>query len=76
MIGAHPGLLAPVLVPAVPKTIDVGVIPHWTDTELWQRERGVLIDVCGDPLDVITQIASCHQVVSSALHGIIVADAF
>ena len=72
-----PGLLAPVLVPAVPKTIDVGVIPHWTDTELWQRERnGVLIDVRDDPLDVITQIASCQEVVSSALHGIIIADAF
>ncbi len=74
-----PGLLAPQLAAASPGTINIGVIPHWTDTELWERGRcegAVLIDVRDDPLDVIAQIGSCNRIVSSALHGIIIADAF
>lgn len=74
-----PGLLAPQLASGNPGTINIGVIPHWTDTELWERERcegAVLIDVTDDPLSVISQIGSCNRVVSSALHGIIIADAF
>jgi pyruvyltransferase len=71
-----PGLLASRL--GIERTDDIalGVIPHWEDRGLVWRNRGTTIDVKGDPLTVIRQIASCKRIVSSSLHGIIVADAF
>ena len=36
----------------------------------------MLIDPTGDPLNVLRLIGSCTKVISSSLHGLIVADAF
>lgn len=36
----------------------------------------MFIDVGRDPLDVITQIASCDFIFSGSLHGLIIADSF
>jgi hypothetical protein len=81
-----PGLLASELVTPVPNSIELGVLPHWSDHELWLFEQAnalkykyavpTLIDITGDPLDVIRQIGSCRKVVTSSLHGVVVADAF
>ncbi len=83
---ADPGLLASELVTPVPNSIEIGVVPHWSDRELWLLEqtkamRGkyampTLIDPTGDPLEVIAAIGSCRKVVTSTLHGAVVADAF
>jgi hypothetical protein len=58
---------------------DVGVVPHWSDTGLIE-EAGLpgdhIIDVAADPLEVVEAIASCRRIVTSSLHGLIVADAF
>jgi pyruvyltransferase len=72
-----PGLLASLL-PGIKRTTDIelGVIPHWEDRSMVWRHRGMTIDVRAHPLEVIAKIASCKRVVSSSLHGIIVADAF
>lgn len=87
LVLGDPGLLANELT-YVSRTeqIEIGVVPHWSDTELYPKEvaaaqRGgyiqpVLIDVAGDPLEVIAQIGSCKKIVASSLHGLIVADAF
>lgn len=72
-----PGLLVSMLDGIkVSEEIPVGLVAHWEDRNLGKRWKGELIDVEGDPLEVIRQIAACKRVVSSSLHGIIVADAF
>jgi len=76
-----PGLLADELVPPQDRIYELGVVPHWSDTQLAKDERFTkydpkIIDVTQDPLKVITEIAQCKKIVSSSLHGIILADAF
>lgn len=75
-----PGLLANELVVAY-KEHNLGIVPHWSDTELEHRPefknfKPLIIRPDGDPLEVLRQIGSCRKIVSSSLHGIIVADAF
>jgi len=72
-----PGLLASKWVPQTVAKYDLGVIPHWSDQKLAQRfPYGHIIDVRRPPGEVITEIASCKRVVSSSLHGLVVADSF
>jgi pyruvyltransferase len=75
-----PGLLADELVPVVDKQYNLGIVPHWTDNELehnpiFLKFNPLIIRAYGDPQDVITQISKCKKIVSSSLHGIILADA-
>jgi len=76
-----PGLLANELVTIETKRHLLGIVPHWSDTTLAHDPRfanfhPLIIDPRGDPLDVIRAIGECHKIVSSSLHGIILADAF
>jgi pyruvyltransferase len=75
-----PGLLANELVVAH-KEHDLGLVPHWSDTDLehrpeFKKYKPLIIRPDGDPKWVLRQIGSCRKIVSSSLHGIIVADAF
>jgi hypothetical protein len=79
-----PGLLAPWLVskPA-PKKIRVGVIPHLSHqgspeiVALLSKIPGAkLINVYSPVKQVLEEIASCDFVLSSSLHGLIVADSY
>lgn len=79
-----PGLLADELVGPQEKIYDLGIVPHWQDTTLAERFQQLVkapntvkvINPGDDPLDVLRQIGSCHRIVTSSLHGAIVADAF
>lgn len=76
-----PGLLASDLIQLPYKQHNLGLVPHWSDTTLEKRKeflkfKPLIIRVSKDPLEVVRQIASCKKIVSSSLHGIIVADAF
>jgi pyruvyltransferase len=78
---ADPGLLADELVQIEDKQYDLGIIPHWTDNKLEHDPRFTkynpkIIRVGNDPLEVISEIGRCKKIVSSSLHGIILADAF
>ncbi len=78
------GILASRLLDELPeKRYDLGIIPHLCDLKdpvltqlLEQYENAVLIDVREEPLEVVRQIAQCRAVLSSSLHGLIVADSF
>jgi len=79
-----PGLLANELVGAQEKQWSIGVLPHWQDKDLVPRFQALIpdryslkvIDPQDDPLTVLRQIGACHKIVTSSLHGVIVADAF
>jgi pyruvyltransferase len=73
-----PALLANELV-QVEKRYNLGLVPHWSDRELETRFSEYnprIIRVTDDPLWVLKEIGQCRKIVSSSLHGIIVADAF
>ena len=81
-----PGLLYPMLLDETPtKKYNIGVVPHFKDAEFGRmfcsafEKSGVkvkLIDVLqDDSLNVVREIASCEKILSSSLHGLVVADA-
>lgn len=72
-----PALLVPRWIRQPQAKYNLGIIPHWSDTELHRRfSYGRLIDPRQSAQRVIEEIASCRAIISSSLHGIIVADAF
>ena len=79
-----PGLLATEIVRDVPKTEQVGIVPHHTnvDKNPYLKSLGLLHHIKiidprnNSPAEVIREIASCCYVYSQSLHGLIVADAF
>jgi len=78
------GILAPYLFSKpIPKKHAVGVIAHFHEQEhpafkrvLEAHKDSVFINLRDDPLTVVRQIAECEIVISSSLHGLIVADSF
>lgn len=83
-----PGLLYPDLCPdwrTIEKSCELAVVPHYYDQEAGRKlveflnQQGVaarFVDVSAlDPLRVIREIAAARKVLSSSLHGLIVADA-
>lgn len=65
------------------KCYDVGIIPHLCDLkdpkveellEGYTHKSVRFISVKDEPMDVIQQIARCRCILSSSLHGLIVAD--
>lgn len=79
-----PGLLvAAALGEAVARGDRVGLVPHHGQAgdPVWEgllaaRSELTLIDVAGDPAEVVRRIAACRHVISSSLHGLITADAY
>lgn len=82
-IYGDPALLLPHYYnPKVEKTYDVGVIPHYSDFKKvkthYQNESSILlIDLMTNDIEETTrQILTCKNIVSSSLHGVIVAHAY
>lgn len=81
---ADAGILASELLEEMPeKRYEAGIIPHLCDLKdpaveklLSQYENAKLINVKENPLQVVKEIAQCKYVLSSSLHGLIVADSF
>lgn len=80
-----PGLLAPLVFPeyrAALKRYAVSLVPHFIDSDhprvqrLRKMEEVHVIDVLSPVETVIEQISESKLVVSSSLHGLIMADAF
>lgn len=77
-----PGILASRFIDALPKTSKLGFVPHYTqrssrELQRWSKAAGALwIDPTGEVEDVVGKISSCESIVSSSLHGLIVADSY
>ena len=78
-----PGLLADFLLPKrQKKQFQLGIIPHYVDKhderilQLFLKNYGkiLLIDVQQNPVQVIKEIDKCSHILSSSLHGLVVAD--
>jgi pyruvyltransferase len=74
-------LLSKLYSPAIAKEHDVGIIPHYADLHTqWvadQRAAGsFIIDITKEPLKVVDEILKCRKILSSSLHGLIVADSY
>lgn len=71
------GILSDRLVNSSPDRQGLVIVPHYADPGLALRyPEGRVVDVLDDPLVVIRQIVSGKRVITSSLHGLIVADAF
>ncbi len=74
-----PAILMPWLYqPEVNKDYDIGVIRHYADrsTAMAANLSVNVIDVTGEPLKVIDEICKCKTVLSSSLHGLMIAEAY
>lgn len=79
-----PALLLPLIwAPPAGRRCAVAVVPHFaTHADFVARFAGALprhwtiVDLLGDPQTVTSEIAAADCVVSSSLHGLIVADAY
>jgi len=77
------GLFAPLLLErTVSKRYFCGIIPHIVERNCAEIEvlsstipNSTVIDFGAPPLSVLERMASCEMIVSSAMHGLIVADA-
>lgn len=85
-IYGDPAILLPLMFePHVKKTSCVGIIPHFVDTPLLTKALGnklagttnwKYIDVFADYETFIKEVLSCSRIISSSLHGLIIAEAY
>jgi pyruvyltransferase len=76
-----PGLLLPLIYqPKGPKTGEIGVLPHYVDKNAKiPLKTGVhyrMIDITAPWPEVIDNICACSMIRTSALHGVIAAEAY
>lgn len=60
------------------KEYEYGIIPHWNDKETEKNFEGrtyLRIDITAPVDDVIKNTSSCKKIISSSLHGLVLADA-
>jgi pyruvyltransferase len=74
-----PGLLAYLFSKGSYKKYQYGIVPHKSDqgdTQLssWNRSDTLIIDIGAGIQEVIDMVEQCEKVVSSTLHGLIMAD--
>ncbi|WP_321531213.1 polysaccharide pyruvyl transferase family protein [uncultured Desulfuromonas sp.] len=78
-----PGLLSDMLLVEKnhPKRYRVGIVPHYVDQKHpavieFLKQSGVsFIDIFSETMDFLEQVARCEFILSSSLHGLIIADA-
>ena len=74
------GLLASLFFRPCRKRYKLGVIPHYSQADepvfadLEKQTDIKRIDICDEPRSVVQQIGQCDYILSSSLHGLIIAD--
>ena len=76
-----PAILLPLLIDNdIAPQHEIGVVPHWSQFPDFEREirdpHVKLIDVCDSFDDVARAILSCRLVLSTSLHGVILAESY
>lgn len=78
-IYGDPALLLPTFIDEAKKTHDIGIIPHYTDYNEIKKKyptEFVINLMTSDPVKTTKEITSCRKIISSSLHGLIVANAY
>lgn len=77
------GLLSSLILKKIEKKYPLSIVPHWREMsdvqilKLLENYRNAhLVDIRKDPMEVISEIASSDAVLSSSLHGLVIADSF
>ena len=80
---ADPGLLSSKIVETCDKKYSIGIVPHYVDKDekifkemLDYYPNSKFIDVQNKPEDVIKEISQCEYIISTSLHGLIIADSY
>lgn len=75
------GLLCDAFPTASRKSFKLGIIPHFADADVRVvgqlaalGDQVTVIDVCDETLEVIRRVSECEHILSSSLHGLILAD--
>lgn len=79
-----PGLLVSRWIPQRRRRFTAGIVPHYTQRDdPWVRDLAsrlgdgcTVIDVRSSPTRTIQQIAACDIILSTSLHGVVVADSY
>lgn len=76
-----PALLLPMFIPPTrTKTYKYGIIPHYVDYNYFNENFGdkyLVVDLSSSDVETITkEITSCERILSTSLHGLIVAHAY
>lgn len=76
-----PALLSPLVYnPVVDKQYEIGVVLRWSESEWLGAKPGAgvkIIDLGSDDIEsVISQMKSCKRIITSSLHGLIIADTY
>lgn len=69
------GLLASIVWAKQPPQYDIGVVRHYVDDNEYPF-ADIIIDATEPAEEVIKKISSCRVIMSSSLHGIIIADSY
>lgn len=78
-IYGDPAMLLPLVCPALSKTTDIGIVPHYVDYDYVKQthpEYRVINVLNSDPLSVAQEISQCRFIIASSLHGLICAHAY
>ena len=76
-----PALLLPLIVsPSTTVEHIIGIIPHWSETDMfiqaYSKQYSIIDLRTRDIVPVVKEITSCQYILSTSLHGIIVAHAY
>ena len=77
-----PGILLPLVYrPTVAITHKIGYMPHHVDREIFKKQHQLkkgekFIDIMAGWENVVREILSCEEIVTSSLHGIICSEAY
>lgn len=70
-----PALLLPLIYnPKIEKKKKTGLVPHYVDKKYFPKDQ--IIDIEQDYKTFVDQILECDEIISSSLHGIIIAEAY
>ena len=81
-IYGDPAMLLPLIRPAAPKRHRLGVVRHYTHTSLPLQMSGDVVEIGLDRVgypeieDFIDQLTACDAIISTSLHGLIIAHAY
>lgn len=74
-----PGILAYLFAPIWKPEYEIGLIPHYVEKDhrqikYWMKKGAHLIDVQSGVQNVINEASKCERIISSSLHGLVLAD--